>query len=99
QPRDEEEGLPSWEIEALARARSRADEVVTGRSGIGMRSLIANWLWATYRAYLELPDDSDLEEKGEEVSVVGDEEESPVEEVIDEEADQREAILSLWELD
>ncbi|KAG5742802.1 hypothetical protein H9Q70_014478 [Fusarium xylarioides] len=99
QPRDEEEGLPSWEIEALARARSRADEVVTGRSGIGMRSLIANWLWATYRAYLELPDDSNLEENGEEVSVVGDEEESPVEEVIDEEADQREAILSLWELD
>ncbi|KAG5755049.1 hypothetical protein H9Q73_014404, partial [Fusarium xylarioides] len=36
----EEEGLPDWEIRALARARSRADEVVTGRSGTNMRSLI-----------------------------------------------------------
>ncbi|VTT62739.1 unnamed protein product [Fusarium fujikuroi] len=95
----EEEGLPSWEIRALRRARRRADMVVTGRSGIDMRSLIANWLWSTYQAYLELQNDSESEEIDEEGSVVEEVEDGDEIEVIAEEADQREAISSSQELD
>ncbi|KAG5750413.1 hypothetical protein H9Q70_006952 [Fusarium xylarioides] len=54
---------------------------------------------ATYRAYLELPDDSESEEIDEEGSVVGEVEEGDEIEVISDEADQREAISSSQELD
>ncbi|KAI7769546.1 hypothetical protein LZL87_014369 [Fusarium oxysporum] len=66
-PQIEEEDLTERECRALARARDRADAVVTGKSGATMRDLIAGWLWSTYQAYLELSSDSEISESDEEV--------------------------------